>query len=170
MRINYECATTDHVPISLSVNLGNIPTLVSVDNNVCEGKIDWSNLSEDDLKEYYFRTDILLSNIELPKYSIACHDINCKNPQHGIELCSMYDNIVKALLASSRPLYKTHRLYKVKPGWNDYVEEIHAEARKAFKAWVESGRHKHGPLFEYKKHANAKFKYALRFIRGMKIQ
>ena len=113
------------MPFSLSVNLGNIPTLVSIDNHMCVGKIDWSNLTKEDLKEYYIQSDILLSNIELPKYSTACCDINCKNPQHGIELCSLYENIVKSLLVSSRPLYKTHRLYKVKPGrWNGYVEEI----------------------------------------------
>lgn len=90
----------------------------------------------------------MLNNIELPKDSVKSSV-----------------NIVKSLLDLSRTLYKTHRLYKVKPGWNGYVEEIHVEARRAFKSWDESGRHKQGPLFEYKKQANAKFKYALHFIK-----
>lgn len=49
---NYEFATTDHVPFSLSINLGNLSTLFSVNNNMCVGKIDWSNLTEEDLKAY----------------------------------------------------------------------------------------------------------------------
>lgn len=59
---------------------------------------------------------------------------------------------------------KTKR-YKAKSGWNEYVEELHAEARGAFKDWVETGRQKHGPLFDHKKRTNANFKYALRFIK-----
>ena len=164
MSINYEFATSDHVPFSLCVNLENIPTLLSVNNNMRVGKIDWSNQSEDDLKEYCAQSDTLLSNIELPKDAFTCCNINCKSPQHGIELCSLYDSIVKSLLVSSRPLRKTS-LRKAKPGWNDHVKELHAEARRAFKAWVESGKHKYGPLFEYKKQANARFKYALRLIK-----
>lgn len=92
---------------------------------------------------HYF-TDTLLSNSDLPKDVSACCDINCKNPQHGFELCSLHDSIVESVLASSRPLYKT-KMYKAKPGWN---EKLHAEARRAFKAWAESGRQKHSPLFE----------------------
>lgn len=64
--------------------------------------------------------DTLLSNIELPRDAAAYCDINCKNPQHGLELCSLYDNIMKSLLVSSRLLYKD--MYKAGPDWNDYVE------------------------------------------------
>lgn len=161
MRINYEFATTDHVPFSMSINLGNLPTLLSMNNNMQVGKLDWFNLTEEKLKGYCFQSD-MLSNIDLPKDAAICCDINCKNPQHGIELCLFYDNIVEYLLTSSRSLHNT-KMYNSKPGWNEYVKQFHAEARKAFKAWVESGRHKYGPLFEYKKQANANFKYALRF-------
>lgn len=164
MRINYEFATTDHVPFSMSINLGNLQTLLSMSNNMQVGKLDWSNLTEEELKVYCFQSDMLLRNIDLPKDAAICCDINCKNPQHGIELCFLYDNIVESLLTSGRSLHKT-KMYNSKPGWNEYVREFHAEARKAFKAWVESGRQNHGPLFEYKKQTNANFKYALGFIK-----
>ena len=76
--------------------------------------------------------------------------------QHGLELCSLYDSIVESLLTSSKPLcrHKT-AVYKGKPGWNECM----------FLACAESGRQKCGPVFEYKKKANAKLKYALRFIK-----
>ena len=50
MRVQYEFATTDHVPFSILVNVDNLPTLSSVDNNICTEKIDWSNLMEDELR------------------------------------------------------------------------------------------------------------------------
>ena len=55
-------------------------------------------------------------------------------------------------------------LQNIKPGWNEHVAGLHAEARRAFKAWIVSGRDRQGPLFEQKKRANAHFKYALRYI------
>ncbi len=164
MRIHYEFATTDHVPFSLCVNMGNLPILLPVDSSSCLGRIDWCNLTEEDRNKYYAQSDTLLSNIELPKDAITCCNINCKSPRHATELCSLYDNIVKSLLVSGRHLYKI-KPHKTKNGWNEYVEELYTDASRAFKAWVESGKPKHGPLFEYKKHVHANFKYALHFIK-----
>ena len=52
----------------------------------------------------------------------------------------------------------------MKPGWNDHVRELHVAAKEAFKSWVLSGKPRHGPECTLKKIANARFKYALRFI------
>jgi len=48
------------------------------------------------------------------------------------------------------------------------VEQSHAEARWAFKAWDETGRPKCGHVFQYMKKPNANFKNALRFIKSNK--
>lgn len=56
-----------------------------------------------------------------------------KDPQHSIEICAMNENVVKSLLASNRPLYKISS-HSIKPGWMDYVGELHAEARRAFQS------------------------------------
>ena len=58
--------------------------------------------------------------------------------------------------------------HNVRPGWNEYVSELHAEAKEAFKTWVLSGKARHGPECERKKQANARFKYAVRFIKRNK--
>lgn len=60
MRINYEFATTDHVPLSFTVNLGDVPAVMSVNTDMCVGKIDWSNLSDVDLMAYLTQFDNLL--------------------------------------------------------------------------------------------------------------
>ena len=45
------------------------------------------------------------------------------------------------------------------------MAEHHITARAAFKRWVDSGRPRHGPIFEEKKLSNAKFKYAVRSVK-----
>lgn len=84
------------LPLSFMVNWGDVPAVLSVSTDMCVGKIDWSNLSEVDLMAYLAQSDNLLGKIELPKEAAACSDINCKNPQHGVELCSLYENVVES--------------------------------------------------------------------------
>ena len=74
MNINYEFATTDHVPFSFFVNMGQVPTLLPVDSNMSAGRIDWSNLSEEDTSEYHLHSNTLLSNIILPRDAAVCSD------------------------------------------------------------------------------------------------
>ena len=117
------------------------------------------------ITNYSNRSDTMFSNIYVSRDTISCHDINCKNPQHGTDLCDMYEHIVKSLLASSGSLCKTSS-HSISPDWNDFVSKLHAEARRAFKTWAVAGKIRQGPLFDYKKSANAKFKYAIRFIKS----
>ena len=78
----------------------------------------------------------------------------------------MYDQIVNCLNNGSKSFcQKRAKQHKFRPGWNEYVSELHVEAKEAFKNWVLSGKARHGPESEQKKHANTKFKYAVRFIR-----
>ena len=166
MDIYYGMATTDHIPIVISLNVENIPLLVDKVADTNSGRLDWSNLTKEDLNRYFIETENLLSNIELPIDALLCFNMNCKNPNHSIKLCGMYDNIVAALNASSKSLSKhKNKACNIKPGWNDFVAEQNAAAREAFKLWSHAGRPRQGTLFEHKKLTNAKYKYALRFIK-----
>lgn len=92
---------------------------------------------------FRIHSEILLNDIILPKSAVTCLDINCKNELYEKELCTLYEKVVESPLISGRSLNKTKK-HKVKP---------------------ESGKPRHGPAFDYKKGANASFKYALRFIK-----
>lgn len=81
---------SDHIPFSVVLNPGNLPLLMSDDESIRIGKIDWPKLSKDDLDKYVCRFDVLLSNIILPKDAILCRDLNCKNVQCCKALCSLY--------------------------------------------------------------------------------
>ena len=57
------------------------------------------------------------------------------------------------------------RRYNMKPGWNVYVKEHHAEAKEAFKCWMLAGKSRIGPECERKMLANSRYKYALRYVK-----
>ena len=73
-------------------------------------------------------------------------------------LCNCLNNDCKYLI-------KGKRKQTIRPGWNEYVHELHTGAKEALQCWVLAGKIRHGPEFEHKKKANAKFKYVVRFIK-----
>ena len=78
----------------------------------------------------------------------------------------MYDFIVSCLNKASKPFWQRRaKWHHFRSGWNEYVDELHQQAREAFKNWVISGKPRHGPECETKKQAVTRFKYALRFIK-----
>ena len=47
------------------------------------------------------------------------------------------------------------------------MAEFYAEAHEATKSWAMAGKLRQGPIFEYKKSTNTKYKYAIRFISNL---
>ena len=66
MKIEYDLATTDHIPFHMVLNTGNLPVLLPLDKGIDVGKIDWTKLSSTDLNKYVSDTDALLCNIQVP--------------------------------------------------------------------------------------------------------
>ena len=164
MEICYGLATSDHIPITMVLNVNNVPTLAkNVENR--ETKINWSKLTEDDILKYSFYSNELLCKVNMPMNAICCTKVNCVDSSHGENLCVMYHEIVRSLQEASRSLFTRPRKAKhTRPGWNRFVAGHHEEANRAHKAWVIAGRPRQGPALEHKKKTNATYKYALRHI------
>ena len=156
--------TSDHIPVKMVIRSEYIPATVKCANNSNLGSLDWSSLSCEDIayREY---SDQLLSNIYFSKEALMCKNSNCTNTKHKMDISAMYTDIVSALLGASKPHHKCIKRGNVRPGWNTYVAEFYAEACEATKFWAMAGKPRQGPIFEYKKSTNAKYKYAIRFIK-----
>ena len=170
IEILYGMATADHIPVSLILNIESLPELIIPDNHERNVKIDWSRATENDLWRYKVSTNKGLRDVDIPVEAILCENINCENRNHSVSLNVMYDNIVKCLTKSGKILCnerdrKHNDRQNAKPGWNEHVAKLHSEAKHAFKAWVAVGRPRHGPECERKKQANARVKYAIRYIK-----
>ena len=103
MHIKYDLTTTDQIPLSMLINVGDLPLISPAEGIKLPGKPDWSRATKHQLEKYHSQTNVLLGNIKLPKEAILCHDLNCSNPQHSVDL---YEHIVESLLTASKPLHK----------------------------------------------------------------
>ena len=167
IEICYNLATTDHIPVTMSLDVNNLPVLSKHANDYVNYKLDWSKLQQADINNYCTQTDILLQDINVPTEAAVCRNIHCKNDSHVKGITKFYDNIVECLKVAGEPLKKMSKCtHKGKPGWNEHVAELHTASREAFTLWKDSGCAKQGPIFELKKRTNARFKYALRFIKN----
>uniref|UniRef100_A0A0S7EYH5 LIN1 n=1 Tax=Poeciliopsis prolifica TaxID=188132 RepID=A0A0S7EYH5_9TELE len=164
LEILYEYSMSDHVPFLMMLDIKNLPEFIRGANSAPTFKINWSTLSKDDLLVYRMKTDLLLSKINLPLPAITCSDVNCSDISHCTDLHTMYDGIVDALYQSTRPYLSYRRTNSIRPGWNKHVSGCRAEAKQAYKMWVQAGKPRHGTILDYKKLTSAKFKYAIRYI------
>ena len=83
-----------------------------------------------------------------------------------IKICvQCIKKIVKCLVNDSKVFCQKRVKHNIRPGWNEYVPKLHAEAKEAFNNWVTSGKARHGPECNRKKLVNVRFKYAVRFIK-----
>ena len=148
MEIYYKYATTDHIPVGITMNVNNIPDMTKSTNCCTRCKLDWSRIKQDDITEYGVNTDTPLKNVKIATDAILCRDVHCKHSQHVNELCSFYEDIVQALKLASQPLYNFSKCnFHCRPGWNVYVADIHEAARDAFLLWKEEGNPRQSPVF-----------------------
>ncbi len=90
MSILYGSTETDHIPLSVLVNVDVLPVLTRNLNSGKARRLDWASLTKEEIMEYYARTDQSLRNIYLPRDAVLCNDVHCCNVEHGKAICSVY--------------------------------------------------------------------------------
>ena len=91
-----------------------------------------------------------------------CLTVNCKNKHHLKYIDSVFQDITSILLCSTDEYCLLNKkLYNVIPGWNEFVKELYADARKNFLNWVKKGKPLEGVWREMMRTSRAKFKKAL---------
>ena len=173
MRIDYQLACRDHIPLEVELGLDKIP-LVEDEVNLVVPKINWDSCSPIKLKEFLLMSDICMSRINVPYDAIECDNINCKLDDHTSKLKLFYDNLCKCLIEASNIVFgvKESKKFDCRPGFNEHVKELHEVARKRFVAWKEANRPRDpdNPFFREMAVSRAKFKLALRFIKRFENQ
>ena len=154
----------DHIPFNININCECIPSQTK-DDNTGAIKLDWSRMSGDQLNMYNNITKCELQKVKLPTNMLVCLDVNCKNESHYNDIDTMYRDITSCLAQANVPLLKNDKHFKCRPGWNDHVKEFHSAAREVFIMWKDMGKPRQGPIYELKKRANARYKYAVRYIK-----
>ena len=168
VNILHDFHTSDHFPISVALNIDNLPYF-DPEVTKTKGKCKWYLADEDSLKSYYTDSNELLSKIVLPNSLLHCNNMNCDSLQHKHDINSLFNEIVSCLSHAAVCNISHSSVDNVKfnvPGWNDIVKDAHSEARLAFKLWANASKPRQGSIFRNMQLSRANFKYALRCCRN----
>ena len=93
-------------------------------------------------------------------FFVAKLDVKIKKHR---KLCDRTFKLMKAVLleATEEYIVKTNKKFKIIPGWNEYVKELHAIARNYFIQWVQKGKPLDGIHLLNMKQSRSQFKLAL---------
>ena len=125
----------------------------------------WCKASYAEIDNYRLRSQILLSEINIPDV-VRCYNTASVCNEHKVQLDDYYSSICEALRKASiksipTNIFKCSSDYIV-PGFNENVRELHDIARSSYLVWRQSGKPR-GDVTEYDmRTSRLRFKYALR--------
>ena len=161
----YNLKDDDHIPFIVHIKSGDIPK-VSRETNDVSPKVNWINIKDSEIQRYCNNTDEILSNIELPIEALSCNNLKCKNNEHRHHLSKFYNNIINSLMKSSKHLYNNRsENYTQRPGWTDYVSDLHDYSKTCRQIWMNENQPRQGIIHENYIRARARFKYAVKYIK-----
>ena len=119
-----------------------------------------SELDENDLKRNIEKDIVERDMVNSPLFS--CFDLNCKNHFHIGHVESLFVDLKKTLLDSTSEFrFVKKNNFRIIPGWNDEVKEVHAISREKFLLWKNQGKPLQGIFLDDMKSSRTVFKSAL---------
>ncbi|CAL4238834.1 unnamed protein product, partial [Meganyctiphanes norvegica] len=143
MYVNYNISFRDHIPVVMSLGLDRLPIVEEEFNDVAP-KINWEKYDTVKLREYSLMSDIYLSRLTIPNEALECRDMKCENEGHKSQIKMFYENICKCFVKASNDVLgvnnNKNKKFDCKPGFTEYVKDLHDTARKRFVAWREANK------------------------------
>jgi len=175
VQVLYDYVLSDHKPLSVTFGKAlDIIQTVQIDADFVDStkttRRCWE--STDDFAKYRYAScvDSLLQNVSVPSELWACLVSGCRCPdsRHCSSITEYYNNVLCAIEYATEANIPCRTFgdssYNV-PGWNDYVDEKHNEARNAYLEWLRDGKPRFGVLFQRMQRTRANFKLAFRYCR-----
>ena len=167
LEVDYKYQTSDHFPIIVQLD---ITIMHSQPENTAnqhrEAKsVAWDKITDTQRDSYKHATESLIKEIPLEHELLLCSQAGCNNATHISAITRLYSNLICSLSNASGMLNHSDQSSELPPqraGWNEYCKIAHSEAREYFQCWIESGKPKHGFVFDSMKRSRATFKSAIR--------
>ena len=131
---------------------------------VKEEFINWNIMSKTDRLDIIDKMEKKINNKGILVSEVfSCSNVNCTDKCHRDKTESIFTDLKSIMLDSTSEFSftKKKKRFKVIPGWNDNVRELHLAARNAFILWQEKGRPLDGILCDDMKSSRSLFKAAL---------
>ena len=112
-----------------------------------------------------------LSRVDIPVDILTESDSYCDKftgKNCDIIVQNYYDSVMSCVMNACHltiPCFTQHLHGHNTPGWNDYVDEKHGEARSAYLEWMVAGKPRQGFSFVLMNKTRAAFKLALRYCK-----
>ena len=108
--------------------------------------------------------------MHIPVVALNCKNIDCTDLSHVVEVNTFYENVISAIVSADTEAFakvrdgRRGKAYN-RPGWFDYVDELHKSARECFLLWRDTGKPRQGQVFNMMQQSRARFKYAIRAVK-----
>ena len=108
--------------------------------------------------------------MHIPVVALNCKNVDCTDPSHVAEVNLYYENLISSIKSADTEAFANERngrrdkAYN-RPGWSDYIDELHQSARECFLLWRDTGKPRQGQIFDLMQQSRARFKYAIRAIK-----
>ena len=167
VQIDYEVALYDHFPIYFNLIVDFNSYNIKDNRPLVEEFVNWNAMSQSDKKAMKQEIDDMLAKLNLLNDDVfQCRVIGCKNRTHSKRLGVIFRLMKEVLLESTANFkHNGNRKYKIIPGWNEYVKNVHAIARNHFLLWKENGKPLEGEYLEDMKESRAAFRSALDYCK-----
>ena len=132
--IDYDSTDVDHIPVTVTTSLSNMPAVNLVHNECTNSRLKWGELSVKQRSNYSAASHELLSKINIPNASY-CSDINCTDAEHINATNNMYGEVIGCLRHASDSICTPNNnsdrnsASMNKPGWADYVADLYDDSK-----------------------------------------
>ena len=127
--------------------------------------IDWNKATHQELCNYKFLLDSLLSSIDVPASAVQCNNLFCN--EHGETIEYLHSAIANACISASDAALPTNSKGrgKIIPGWNEQVKLARERAILWHTLWKENHSPSSGLIYEIRRKTRSEYHYALRKLR-----
>ena len=162
VQVDYNGPLYDHFPLHFTLEFDFSYSTVSTDD-IKKEFVNWNKISDKDKHDIQLKMDNLLNTLDLLDDEVFnCKVVRCNNKKHKARLDEIFRLMKEILLKSTENFrFIVERNFKIIPGWNDYLKDIHANARHHFLLWVKKGRPLEGIYLDNMKYTRSLFKNSL---------
>ena len=162
----YDKIGSDHLPLIVHIIIESTESFSSVSHNRKNDRavvINWERLTAEDIdmiENEVIRSLYPYSNSD----AFLCTKLGCRDINHCKQLKDFYCDLSKSVMNGASYFVKEVKKknkFKVIPGWNRKVKQLHANARNIYLTWINKGRNKVCIEFELMKETRRLFKAAL---------
>ena len=163
----YDMVESDHLPLAMTLHIyfkkDKKDSLCSQNDYKVVKYVDWDNLTAKEIEEIECRALRLLVNA-IPYEPTHCLKLGCRDKNHLHQIDLVIDKITWSIHVAAEYASKTKRRknkFKVIPGWNRNVKNLHNIARIHFLNRMRCGRIRDSEEFRKMNDNRKTFKQAL---------